>query len=128
MEILNDLERAVLNKLLSGDHPVLATLRKQATKVHLIKREYTGVGFFCNFDVSSEAPILKGNFTIDDVNADIDSIKHGAGFVLFIANGRLDVLEGYTYDEPWPKDVGKFTLTYMNEPRNLSLNVESKPN
>jgi len=126
MEGLNDLEQAVLDKLLSGDHPVLAALRAQAAKARLIKRECTGVGDFCYFKVPAEAPILKGDFVIDDINAELEGLAHGAGFQIFITDGRLDVLEGYTYDEPWPQEVGKFTLTYLSEPRNLSLDIQPR--
>jgi len=127
MEGLNDLEQAVLDKLLSGDHPVLAALRAQAAKARFIKRECTGVGDFCHFEVPSEAPILKGDFEIDDVDAELEGLAHGAGFVLFIRDGRLDVLESYTYDEPWPRDVVNFKLTYGSEPRNLSLDIRPRP-
>ena len=119
MEGLNALEQAVLDKLLSGDHPVLAALRAQAEKALLVRREYTGVGFFCDFEVPSDAPILKGDFHIGDVSGDLQDLAHGAGFVLFIRDGRLDALEGFTYDEPWPKEIGAFTLTYTAEPRDL---------
>ena len=121
MEGLNDLQQAVLNKLLSGDHPVLNALRVQAAKACLVKQEYTGVGFFCNFEVPSEAPILRGDFEISDVNAEIEGLTNGAGFVLFISNGQLDMLEGFSYDEPWVQTAGGFNLTYLNEPRELSF-------
>ena len=120
MEGLNALEQAVLDKLLSGDHPVLATLRIQAEKARLIGREYTGVGFFCDFEVPSDAPTLNGDFHIGDVNGQLQGLANGAGFVLFVRGGRLDALEGFSYDEPWPKEIGMFTLTYMTEPRDLS--------
>lgn len=129
MEGLNALEQAVLDKLLSGDHPALSTLRAQAAQARLVGRELSGVGFFCSFEVPPEAPRLEppGSFDIGDVNADVSGLKHGAGFVLFIRNGRLDMLEGFSYDEPWPQAIGQFMLTYQREPRDLSLPTSSTP-
>jgi predicted component of type VI protein secretion system len=123
MKGLNTLEQAVLDRLLAGDLPVLATLRAQAEKARLVNREFSGIGFFCSFEVPPEAPTLEGssNFELDDVNGTLKGLAHGAGFVLFIRNGRLDMLEGFSYDEPWPQDVGQFTLTYQSEPRKLPL-------
>jgi hypothetical protein len=121
VEGLNDLEQAVLDMLLSGDHPVLAVLQAQAAKARLVKREYTGVGFFCDFEVPPDAPILKGDFDIDDVSGEVEGLAHGAGFVLFIRDGRLDNLEGFSFDEPWPEEVGNFQLSYMKDPREPSL-------
>lgn len=58
MEDLDEFERAVLEKLLAGDHPVLTALRAQAQAARLTSREYTGAGFFLTFDVPTSAPIL----------------------------------------------------------------------
>jgi hypothetical protein len=51
-----------------------------------------------------------GRLVLSDVAAEIDGAQHGAGFVLFIEDGMLDVLEGFTYDEPWPGRVERFTV------------------
>jgi hypothetical protein len=121
MESLNEFEQQVLDKLLAGEHPVLVTLRAQAERAQVRRREYTGVGFFCDFDVPSDARALptSGDFHLGDVNASLDGLNHGAGFVLFVRNGRLATLEGYTYEEPWPQQVRNLELTYQREPREL---------
>jgi hypothetical protein len=31
------------------------------------------------------------------------TLRNGAGFVLFLTDGALEMLEGYTYDEAWRK-------------------------
>lgn len=121
MEGLNELEQAVLDRLLSGDHPALVVLRRQAERARVVAREETGVGFFCDFEVEGSAPALQGDFDIGDVYGELEGLAHGAGFVLFIRDGRLSMLEGFTYDEPWPKKIGTYTLKYMAEPRALSL-------
>ena len=48
-------------------------------------------------------------------------LAHGAGFVLFIRGGRLSMLEGYTYDEPWPDQVRGFSLRYSDPERKAEL-------
>ena len=123
MESLNDFERAVLDMLLDGDHPVLVVLRAQAEKSRLSSREYTGVGFFCDFDVLPDVPALETerDFHIGDVIAVVDGLKHGADFVLFVREGRLDCLEGVTFGEPWPNEIRNFKLSYWSEPRSLSF-------
>ena len=81
---LNNLEQAVLDKLLTGDHPILAVLRKQVSQTQLAKRKYTGAGFYCDFAVGSNAPTVEGDFEIGDVHAELEGLNHGAGFVLFV--------------------------------------------
>jgi hypothetical protein len=124
---LSKLEQAVLDKQLTGDHPMLAALRIQASKVRIVERKETGVGFFCHFEVNASAPIVNGDFQISDVHGELSGLSHGVGFVLFIRSGRLSMLEGFTFDEPWPQRVGTFELKYDREPRELSLPGPPKP-
>lgn len=122
MEALSEFEHAVLMKLLAGDHPVLAVLRTQALAARLASRTQTGAGFFLTFHVPIDAPGVKvKDFQFGDVNAIVNDLQHGAGFVVFVRNGRLDTLEGYSYDEPWPEHVRDFQLSYQREPRMLSF-------
>ena len=129
MQDLNDFERAVLSKLLAGDHPVLAVLRTQAETTRVARREYTGAGFFLSFIVSHAAPQLDElDLHIGDVDAEVDGLHNGAGFVLFIRKGRLHMLEGYTYDEPWPTEIKDFKLSYQREPRDLHVLAKHQRN
>ena len=122
MEGLPPFEQAALDKLLAGNHPVLAALRTQAKAGRLSSRELTGVGFYCDFEVPpTVSPVGDENFHLGDVEATVPGLKHGAGFVLFVTNGRLTQLEGYSYDEPWPEEIHDFELRYQHEPRRLEF-------
>ena len=113
MRDLTSLEREVLRMLLAGDDEFLSTLRTQLETATVAKREMTGVGFYTTFEISPTAP-RAGNlaFKFGDVDASIRGLKYGAGFLLFVKLGALQMLEGYTYDEPWPADTSEFTLGY----------------
>ena len=39
---------------------------------------------------------------LSDVGADLVGVDHGVGFALFVKDGRLDFLEGFTYADAWP--------------------------
>ena len=123
MKGLNQLEQSVLDMLLEGDHPALVGLRAQAAEARLASHENTGVGFFCEFSVSPAArgSIEPSDFELNDVDAQIDGLEHGAGFILFVRDGVLDLLEGYSYDEPWPAEITDFELTYRQRPRVIDL-------
>lgn len=125
VERLTALEDAVIRKLLEGDHPFLAALRKQAANAKLRSREFTGAGFYSSFQVEPES--MKAgdrDYQLDDVLADVEGLAHGAGFILYVRAGLLDLLEGYSYDEPWPAKIGAFAVKYHREPRVLHLPVE----
>ena len=118
---LSSFEQAVLDKLLSGDNPVLRALRLQASQSQVTKREFTGIGFYCEFEVERATLSVRANFEIGDVLAAIPGLAHGAGFLLFIRNGRIKTLEGYTYDEPWPNQLEGFALSYIDPVRKVQL-------
>jgi len=82
----------------------------------------TGVGFWTSLALPLGIEEVGSGLRIrlSDVEATIDGLEHGAGFVLFIENGLLDNLEGFTYDEPWPDRIGGYRLRYIDEERDLS--------
>jgi hypothetical protein len=49
------------------------------------------------------------------VSGTADGVMHGLGFLLLVEDGLLRMLEGYTYDEPWPAEVRNLRLSYSNE-------------
>jgi hypothetical protein len=113
--LLNAFERAVLEKLLDGNNPVLAALRAQLDSAEVSSRKLTGVGFFTHLKVDrsvERAPTPRPRIQILYVGAEISGLKRGASFVLFVTDGYLDVLEGFSYDEPWPPLISEFSLFY----------------
>ncbi len=103
-----DLENRVLEKLLAGNHPILEALRLQIEGGSVRSREFTGVGFFTKLSPSHgarRAPTQRDRLHIGGVYADIPGLRNGAGFILFVTNGYLDLLEGFCYDEAWPAQV-----------------------
>jgi hypothetical protein len=125
---LTPLESKVLEWLLGGDDPVLVALRSQFASASIRSREMTGVGFYLYFSVPANTRKLheefdvKPRFWFGDVEASIDLLERGAGFVLWIEDGLLACLEGYTYDEEWPEHIGDFSLRYVTgADRDLNL-------
>jgi hypothetical protein len=114
MSELTSLEEQVLRALLRGDEEPLSVLRQQAKQAGVSSRKMTGVGFFTNLEIPAESPRIKGHpqFELGDVNGTAENVKHGLGFLLYVVDGALSMLEGYTYDEPWPEEVQGLILTY----------------
>jgi hypothetical protein len=114
------LELEVLKRLLLGEDPVLEELRKQLALSKATSREITGHGFYLHFELPKEIKGIheylpvKPTFCFGDVEAKIDSLRYGAGFLLWIKEGILSSLEGYTYDEEWPQKVNSFEVHYFN--------------
>ncbi len=105
--MLNEMERRALEMLLAGDKPELAVFRAQLNAATVASRESTGVGFFTHLSVPAELLRAKGRaqLVLSDLYAEISGLDHDAGFVLFVEDGAIDVLECHIVDERWPDNA-----------------------
>ena len=99
---LSPLEADVLD-LIAEAHPDHAALiLDQLGRSVIASRRRTGVGFFLNFSLEPAQLFDPPRFHMNDVYAELDGLEDGAGFVLFIREGRIDFLEGHSFGEDWP--------------------------
>jgi hypothetical protein len=64
----------------------------------LAHRLMTGVGFFVSFDVPNDVPCaVPAKFAGGNANIKVEGIPNGAGCVLFVDHGVIQMLEVYTY-------------------------------
>ena len=118
---VTDLELAVLRAFAEGDdNPHLRALREQIEHLDVVRRDFTGAGFFTKFQVSGpRIPDIPSSTTISDVGADISGTNDGAAFVLWLREGLIDELEGATFDAPWPALIESFRVFHITLPRKL---------
>ena len=110
-----DVMRAIMDAHPDHSDLILAQL-EQAT---IASRRKTWLGFFLNFAVSPPTLFEPADFELNDVYGDIQGLEHGAGFLLFIRQGRLAFLEGHTHDEAWPAAVGDYEISVRSPSRGV---------
>jgi hypothetical protein len=92
--------------ILAGESPKCALLREQYAQAEVSSVDLTGVGFFVNFVIPAGAPRADPpNMAGGQVTVELEGIKHGLGCVLFVREGVIATLEGYTYGEPFPEHL-----------------------
>jgi hypothetical protein len=93
--------------LLSGQQPVHAVLLEQFNQATIREIELTGVGFFVEFDTPTDVPLTTpSDITGGHAEIVLEGVPNGAGCILWVCEGRLSTLEGFTYgDEGWPDDA-----------------------
>lgn len=116
--------KRVMYLLLNGEHEILKILKSQYEHSDIIDIKETGVGLFVDFKVNYERiPInntVKQDFVFGDVNGIVDGIVGAVGFILFIRNGYITTLEGYSNVPGCWKSVNDETpLVYIYEKRDL---------
>ena len=112
----DDFEEDVMKRLLAGDDEILIKLRGQYEVATIHSRDFTGAGFFTHFRLAGKSLRLdrRNSFHFGDVIGQKDgSTDDAVGFVLFVKDGILDYLEGYTFGaETWPEDLKDYRLSY----------------
>ncbi|HEX5237371.1 MAG TPA: hypothetical protein VFW39_02785 [Sphingomicrobium sp.] len=97
MRELWPIERAVLEAA-AHDYPASADrLREQIAAARVTNFQNTGAGFFSTLSVPPEAPRLKEKSPLDAATGSVADIEHGMGFLIFLENGYVSTIEGYTY-------------------------------
>ena len=92
------LEQAVLEAAAHDYQASADALREQIATAQVTDFENTGVGFFSTVKVPPEAPRLTDQSPLDAATGSVASIPHGMGFLVFLKDGHISVIEGYTYD------------------------------
>ena len=112
----SELETQIMKALLTGNDPVLNTLREQFYNSKIVKREFTGCGFFIHFSVlESCKKVNPQNFVIDDVYLEVEGAENGASAMLFIREGIIDFLEVVTCTGNWPGNPILKSLNYFTK-------------
>jgi hypothetical protein len=75
-------------------------LEEQIDGIVVSSRENTGVGFYTNFSLQSKLmKRINADTTKCHISANIEGIDNGLGFILWLNDGYVDCLEGYTYTD-----------------------------
>ena len=110
----NEFEVAILDHLAQDVSAIVPLI----VKLHVLSREFTGVGSYTNFDCPESAAVL-GNQAIG-LNALISmpNVPSGMGAVLFCEEGKPKCLETYTFgEEPWDGIFEGFSIKKPNNKR-----------
>jgi hypothetical protein len=79
--------------------PAWEGLTLQAANLNVRSRENTGAGFYTYFDVGIAVPLPLPDLRSFSVEAEVEGLDNGMGFILWIKEGRIDYLEGYTFGD-----------------------------
>ena len=106
-------ERKVM-ELIAREKPEFSgKIMAQYNKCRVTGREFTGHGFYTDFEVTDPADSLGEGYCneLGNLHVEFPGVSVGAGFVLFVRNGFIELLEGFIYgDEPWPERITEFRV------------------
>ena len=104
------LEKKVMEMSLIPRHDPQNHLFVQYLSSTVVSREFTGVGFTTRYTISDNLTFEDVSKEICEVSAIFQDSEVILSFVVFITDGKLDVLEGYTSHGEWRKDYENIKL------------------
>ena len=121
MPEFSEVELGAMAMLLAGSTEGLKELRAQFQSATCKARSFTGSGFFTSFELARSAPRSPiRRSPVGDVYGELNGLKHGAGFLLFLTDGFIDYLECFSFED-WPEVVSLRCLYYVKDIGNGSL-------
>ncbi|HKV96344.1 MAG TPA: hypothetical protein VJR90_02505 [Gammaproteobacteria bacterium] len=92
-----------MQEIIAHPTPVAAQIAYQYEHARIVRRELSGVGFFSHFQVPPDVPTITPPALEVSLHATLSDSPDAIGLTLFVRDGRLAWLEGYTYgNDPWP--------------------------
>jgi hypothetical protein len=119
MSDFTQMETAALRAIFSETPAMSSVLARQLERSTVTKRENTGSGFFTNIAVSEDAPRVECPRVLGyATHARVEGLEHGLGFVLFMEDGKLHLLEGYAWgpENTASLDVNNLSFEIFHEP------------
>lgn len=103
--LINKLESAIVMKFLECKGLELTNGRELAGTDIVSSREFTGLGFICEFVQSERLQVGRPDesYIWNKLGALLNS-KHDSGYLVYVEDGTVVALEGFAYDDAWPQE------------------------
>jgi hypothetical protein len=115
-EKLLSLEQEAITKLITEFKECRDILINQLHNSSINSREFTGSGFYTNFNVSNDAKVIEKKISpFGNVYAKIND-EFEVGFILFFKDGKISCLECYEYSNiQFPNKITSYEFINKNQ-------------
>jgi hypothetical protein len=112
MTTVSNLEKAVIERFLAD--PAVKPNKRSVDfeAVNVSSREFTGAGFLTDFQRTDELKLFDESVSLrwGKVGARLNASQTDTGYLVYIDEGYLSMIEGYTYGEDWPVEVEQLEI------------------
>lgn len=102
-----EFEKIIIDDIISQYPEYSDKLRRQYDSGTVVGRNMTGKGFFTDYEIGDRSASLGDgvNLQLGENQWNINGLKYGSDYILWIKNGIISSLEGFSYEEPWPEVI-----------------------
>lgn len=109
---VTELEKTVISSMLADSevNPIRSAVNFDAVTVS--EREFTGAGFLTELERSEELKLFDDGVSLrwGKVGARLNVSKLETGYLVYVDDGYVTTVEGYTYGDEWPAQVEQIEL------------------
>ena len=104
---INEFEKIIITDIIEQYPEYKSKLRAQFEYAVVQKREFSKYGFSTDYAVEPPLETLGDdvNLQLDKRQWNINDLQNGSDYILWIKNGLICSLEGFSYEEPWPDEI-----------------------
>lgn len=102
-----EFEKIIITDIIEQYPEYKEKLKSQFENIAVKKREIHTRGFSTHYTVTATEHSLGGdkNLQLGKYQWNINGLNRGSDYILWIKNGFISCLEGFSYEEPWPKEI-----------------------
>lgn len=103
----NEFEKIIITDIIEQYPEHKQKLQAQFEKSVVQKREVSTYGFSTYYTVTAPEEALGNNENLQLGKSQwkISGLLHGSDYILWIKNGLITCLEGFSYNELWPDEI-----------------------
>lgn len=103
----DEFEKIIITDIIEQYPEYKQKLQAQFEKITVQKREFSTYGFSTHYAVTVAEETLGNdkNLQLGKCQWNINGLNYGSDYILWIKNGLISCLEGFSYNEPWPNEI-----------------------
>lgn len=103
----DEFEKIIISDIIEQYPEYKQKLQSQLEKITVQKREFSTYGFSTYYAVTAGEDTLGDgkNLQLGKHQWNINGLTRGSDYILWIKNGLISCLEGFSYNEPWPDEI-----------------------
>jgi len=102
-----EFEKIIITDIIEQYPEYKEKLKSQFDTITVQKREFSTYGFSTYYAVTAQGETLGSdkNLQLGGYQWNISGLNRGSDYILWIKNGLISCLEGFSYEEPWPEKI-----------------------
>ena len=103
----DEFEKIIIEDIIQTYPEHAEKLARQYNSAIVTKRTVNSPGFYTNYEIGDKTASLGDgvDLQLGENQWNVNGLKYGSDYILWVKNGFISSLEGFSYDELWPNEI-----------------------